>query len=85
MNNILTNRSFRIISIAVLLSFLSSIVSPAAFAEEKTGRIELKKGFLKPLKFSQDDGGKHSVYGFSGLSFSSEFESVMSEYPPALK
>ena len=52
---------------------------------QKTSQIELQTGFLKPIRFLYNDNDPKKVYTFSGLSFSENFETTMSEYPPALQ
>ena len=57
----------------------------ASSNQQSSPRIELKRWFLRPLKFTYGGEAPKNVYNFWGLGFKSEFENVMSNHPPALR
>ena len=78
------SRFTRPTAVLTLFMFLSVIfVTPAAAEGERP--LKLKKGFLKPLKFTYQSSEPKGVYSFTGLSFKSEFKETLGQHPPALE
>jgi hypothetical protein len=78
-------RRYRALICRTLLAALILFLTPvSALAEGGTEKMELKRGFLRSLKFRVGDGEPKPVYGFWGLSFKRDFVDVMSAHPAAL-
>jgi hypothetical protein len=72
-----------LVSFLTLLSFLLTLASSAAMAQDESSKITLRKGFLKPLRYQVGSVKPASVYDFTGLSFNPGFEKVISQNPLA--
>lgn len=56
----------------------------ARYDTTEVPKIELRTGFLRPLRFTYGDQRPLKVYSFSGLYFQPEFENIISQHPDAL-
>ena len=75
---------YRLVAVTLAASLIVSSTVGLACAQELRHELTVKKRFLRSPKFEYglEDGG---VYGFTGLSFTSEFEAVLAQDPAALK
>jgi len=82
-------RDFRriliLLSRVLLTVFVLSLVPVSVFAEDGSGEMTLKRGFLSSTKFTVGNSEPKPVFGFTGTSFKPEFVEAISIHPTALE
>lgn len=84
----------RFLTVIIMANMLVYTITGVVVAQEnqeiqesakRPTELKLKKPFLRQLKFLYGEGKPRNVYGYWGLTHTSEFKDVLSRYPPSLR